>query len=136
LMLVGLSFLEAQNIWLIFFNKRQKQSLIVDCSDAIHIPRKYFHEKKPWRRGWESNPPDDLRRQSLANFCTSRYAPSPLAAYYLKKIPPSICFLVNFMVKIPRRSRIAAITTVLKTVTSQGVRGFESHLLRREELQV
>ena len=29
-----------------------------------------------------------------------------------------------------RRSRIAAIAIVLKTITSQGVRGFESHLLR------
>ena len=29
------------------------------------------------RRGWESNPPENLRPQSLANFCTSRYAPSP-----------------------------------------------------------
>ena len=30
-----------------------------------------------------------------------------------------------------RRSRIAAIATVLKTVTPHGVRGFESHLLRK-----
>ena len=29
-----------------------------------------------------------------------------------------------------RRSRIAAIAIVLKTITPHGVRGFESHLLR------
>ena len=34
------------------------------------------------------------------------------------------------MIKITRRSRIAAIAPVLKTGTQQWVRGFESHLLR------
>ena len=34
------------------------------------------------------------------------------------------------MLKSIRRSRIVAIAIVLKTITSQGVRGFESHLLR------
>ena len=35
------------------------------------------------------------------------------------------------MIKIMRRSRIVAIATVLKTVIPQGIRGFESHLLRQ-----
>ncbi len=38
-------------------------------------------------------------------------------------------FVINFM----RRSRIAAIAIVLKTITPHGVRGFESHLLRTKK---
>src|SRR3989344_7470980 len=39
--------------------------------------------KKLGRRGWESNPQDSLRRQSLANSCNNHYATSPIIHIYL-----------------------------------------------------
>ena len=89
------------------------------------------------RRGWDSNPQDPIKGQSLANSCNNHYTTSPFIFILTLKTHKVNLLNINFHAKKEDwRSRIVAIAPVLKTGTLHRVRGFESHLLRIKNIQL